>query len=87
MNSPVNAFSTTSTCGNFCSKLVSRELPMCASSRPSPRSTSHLPSLAVANTSAPRCFATWIAAMPTPPAPAWTRTFSPGRTLPSSINA
>ena len=34
---------------------------------------------AVANTVAPAAFASWIAARPTPPAPAWTSTVSPGR--------
>ena len=42
--------------------------------RPWPRSVSHLPGLAVAKTSAPRCRASWTAAMPTPPVAAWTST-------------
>ena len=33
--------------------------------------------LAVAKTSAPMCWASWIAAIPTPPAPAWISTLSP----------
>ena len=51
---------------------------MWSSSRPSSRRASHLAGLAVAKTSAPRCWAIWIAAMPTPPAPAWISTRSPG---------
>ena len=37
-----------------------------------------LGALAVANTSAPAACASWMAASPTPPAPAWMRTRSPG---------
>ena len=51
---------------------------MWSSSRPSRCERPHLAGLAVAKTSAPRCWASWTAAMPTPPAPAWTRTRSPG---------
>ncbi len=39
---------------------------------------------AVASTVAPARFASWIAAMPTPPAPAWTSTVSPAWRRPSS---
>ena len=52
---------------------------MCASSMPSAPSTACLPGLAVAKTSAPRCRASCTAAMPTPPAAAWTSTDSPAR--------
>src|SRR4051812_25206989 len=33
--------------------------------------------LTVVATLAPRCFASWMAMVPTPPAPAWMRTFWP----------
>ena len=51
---------------------------MWSSSKPIGRNVSHLPRLAVANTSAPKCRASWIAAIPTPPAPACTSTRCPG---------
>src|SRR3954453_12681738 len=48
------------------------------------RATSRFSSeLAVAYTNAPRCFASWIAAEPTPPDPACTKTLSP-RTIETS---
>ena len=50
---------------------------MCASSSPSRSSAPHLPGLAVANTSAPRCRASCTAAIPTPPAAACTSTARP----------
>ena len=39
---------------------------------------SKLAALAVVATVAPRCFANWIANVPTPPVPAWMKTFCPG---------
>src|SRR5246500_402169 len=41
------------------------------------RNVSHLPRLAVANTSTPQCRASCTAAIPTPPVAACTNTFSP----------
>ena len=52
-------------------------------SAPSSRTKSALEPLAVVATVAPRCLASWIAIDPTPPAPAWMRTFCPGCTLPA----
>ena len=49
---------------------LSRDEAMWLSASPIARSVSHLPALAVANTSAPRWRATCTAAMPTPPAAA-----------------
>jgi hypothetical protein len=42
---------------------------------------------AVAITLQPKAFATWIVAMPVPPAPAWTRTVSPDFTYARSREA
>ena len=52
---------------------------MWSSSKPIARNVSHLPRLAVANTSAPQCRASCTAAMPTPPVAACTSTRSPAR--------
>ena len=79
VSSPARELRTTSTGGNFAAKPASREDAMCASSSPSPFSTSCLGGLAVAYTSAPSCRASRTAAMPTPPVPAWISTDSPGR--------
>ena len=38
-------------------------------------------------TSAPRCLASWIAMLPTPPAPAWIKTFCPARRSPTCTSA
>ena len=55
------------------------------SSRPSSFSRSNRSSLdAVAKTRAPARFAIWIAAMPTPPAPAWIKAVSPACRWPNS---
>ena len=52
-----------------------------ASSAPSSTQSARFSSdEAVATTRAPRCFATWIAAEPTPPAPACTSTVAPSAT-------
>ena len=56
-------------------------------SAPSPRTNSAFEPLAVVATLAPRCLASWIVIEPTPPAPAWMRTFCPGCTLPRSTSA
>ena len=56
-------------------------------SAPRSRTKSALAALAVVATVAPRCLASWIAIDPTPPAPAWMRTFCPGCTLPCSTRA
>ena len=50
--------------------------------RPASRSTACLLADAVPITSAPASRQSWIAAMPTPPAAAWTSTRSPAFTLP-----
>ena len=49
--------------------------------------TSAFDALAVVATLAPRCFASWMAMVPTPPAPAWMRTFWPGRRSARSTSA
>ena len=92
-NSPARALRTTSTPSpsvasrNLSLNSRSREEAMWSSARPASRSTSHLAGLAVAKTSAPRWRASWIAAMPTPPAPAWIRTFSPAFSPARSLQA
>ncbi|WP_240638554.1 hypothetical protein [Micromonospora aurantiaca] len=62
-----------------CSNSVVRDDAIRSSATPSSRSTPHLPGLAVAYTVAPQCRASWIAAIPTPPAPLWISTDSPAR--------
>ncbi len=57
------------------------------SSAPSPRTQSTLVVLVVVATCAPRCLASWIAIVPTPPEPAWMSTFWPGRTFAFSTSA
>ena len=49
-------------------------------SAPSSLTRPALAALAVVATCAPRCLASWKAMVPTPPEPAWIRTFWPGRT-------
>ncbi len=56
-------------------------------SAPSLWTKSALVALAVVATVPPRCFASWIAIEPTPPAPAWTRTFCPRCRFPFSTSA
>ena len=51
------------------------------------RNVSHLPRLAVANTSRPQYLANCTAAIPTPPVPAWISTAWPGCTSASSRSA
>ena len=76
--------STTSTprppvaAGTARSNSRSRDDAMCSSSRPSPRSASHLPGLAVAEHLGAEVPGELHAAMPTPPAAACTSTRSPG---------
>ena len=53
---------------------------------PSDRRYARFDALAVANTSAPAARASWMAASPTPPAPAWTSTRSPAAS-PTRSNA
>src|SRR6201990_2385326 len=82
-NSPANELSTTSTPRpsvadkNFSANPSDRESAICSSSNPMARNVSHLPQLAVTNTSAPQCRASCTAAIPTPPVAACTNTFSP----------
>jgi len=92
VNSPARELSTTSTPAppvadeNFSSKSSVRESPMWSSSNPIARRVFHLPRLAVANTSAPQCRASWTAAMPTPPVAACTSTRSPARSPANTDN-
>ena len=46
-----------------------------------------LPALVVVATIAPRCLANWIANVPTPPEPAWMKTFCSFRSWPTSTSA
>jgi hypothetical protein len=46
-----------------------------------------LAALVVMATVAPRCFASWMANVPTPPDPAWMKTFCPCRRLARSTSA
>ena len=84
--SPASESSTTSTprppvtARNFSSNSRLRESEMWSSSKPMARNVSHLPRLAVANTSSPKCRASCTAAIPTPPAAACTSTRCPGCT-------
>ena len=93
VSSPASEFSTTSTprppvaAANRSANPVLRDEAIRSGGRPSPASTGHLASLAVANTSAPRCRATRIAAIPTPPVPAWISTDSPARRPARSTSA
>ena len=81
--SPVRLFSTTSTpsppvASKICSpKRVWRLSKTCRT--PSERRYACFGALAVAKTSAPAACASWMAASPTPPAPAWISTRSPAR--------
>ncbi|RFZ41842.1 hypothetical protein DAVIS_02360 [Mycobacterium marinum] len=92
MNSPASELSTTSTprpsvtAKNLSAKSTVRESPMWSSSNPMRRRMSHLPRLAVTNTSSPHCRASCTAAMPTPPVAACTNTDSPDRTPARSDN-
>ena len=92
-NSPASESSTTSmprppvAVRNLSSNSRLRESEMWSSSKPMARNVSHLPRLAVANTSKPRCRANWTAAIPTPPAAAWTKTRCPGLTSARCTNA
>ena len=84
--SPASESSTTSTprppvtARNLSSNSRLRESEMWSSSKPIARKVSHLPRLAVANTSNPKCRANCTAAIPTPPAAACTNTRCPGLT-------
>ena len=72
--SPVRLFSTTSIPAPSVTSRISRlkavERLSNTCSTPSERRNACLRALAVANTSAPAAWANWIAASPTPPAPA-----------------
>ena len=56
-------------------------------SAPRSRTQSTLAVLVVVATYAPRCLASWIAIVPTPPEPAWMSTFWPGCTSAFSTSA
>jgi len=90
-NSPARELSTTSTPRPFVSVRISsakaseRESRTCSTPRERRRSRFRgLP--AVVKISAPARWASWIAAKPTPPAPAWMRTRSPGFKAPKRSN-
>src|ERR1044072_6787254 len=78
-NSPASELRTTSmpspsvAARNSSVKPSSREEEMWSRGTPNSSSAPHLPGPAVAKTSAPMCRASWIAAIPTPPAPAGIR--------------
>ncbi|CNM76430.1 Uncharacterised protein [Mycobacterium tuberculosis] len=92
-NSPASESNTTSNprppvaARNLSSNSRLRESDMWSSSKPMARKVSHLPLLAVANTSNPRCRASCTAAMPTPPVPAWINTRWPDLAAAKSTSA
>jgi len=92
-NSPASESSTTSMPRppvierNLSSNSQLRESEMWSSSKPMARRVSHLPRLAVAKTSSPRCRANCTAAIPTPPAAACINTRWPGLTAARCTNA
>src|SRR5437870_5124721 len=57
-----------------------------ATSAPSDFTSAWFVAPAVVTTSAPRCLASWMAQVPTPPEPAWIRTFCPALSCASSIS-
>src|ERR1700721_1815858 len=91
-NSPASESNTTSMprsptiARNLSSNSRVRESPMWSSSKPIARNVSHLPRLAVANTSAPQYRASCTAAIPTPPVAACTNTRSPAFTPANTDN-